>query len=249
LEKVVAMRVLGMSTILLMLGVTTLISQNVGQSDTKMKSQSAMLRGRVERVEVGTADSPSKYATTPVAITLELSITNTGTDPLIFLQRDPECHQAVIGRNADELDVRNRQYLAYSGRSSSEVTSAKWASLRRSLDKPSPPSALTRTLKPGETLRFDGWIRIDLANDPKMYASLGNRSESLSRLQELSPVLLQVRCEAWPHYLEGADTQRQNLVFGRELQLRWKAAGLLWLDEIYSEPITLDLKPVMKPDN
>jgi hypothetical protein len=233
------MKAVGINLLALIIGVATPYAQTVRQPSTK---RTVILRGRVERVEIRPEDSPSKYAMTPVYITLKLSIINTGKAPLIFLRREPDCNQAVIAKNADELDIRNRKFLAYSGRGSSEITSKKWANLHKSLNRALPPSALTRILAPGESFDFDGLIRLDLPKEPAMYASSPTRSESLTRLQELSPVLLKVRCDPWPLNLDGVNNGRHKLKFGRELQLKWKHFGWLWLDDIYSEPITLDLK-------
>ena len=236
------MKVLGLYLLTLVLGMTSAYSQSVRQPDIKLKEGAVALRGNVEKIEVEEEDSSSKYAMTFVSLTLKLSITNTSEVPLIFLQREPDCNQAIIAKNADDLDVRDKKFLAFSGATSSDLTSVKWVNLRKSLDSPSPPSENTRILAPGETFNFDGWIRFNLPKEPQMYASSPTKSESLARLQELSPVLLRVQCVAWPLNLEGVNNERRKLIFGRELQTRWKDVGLLWLKDIYSEPILLDLK-------
>jgi hypothetical protein len=72
---------------------------------------------------------------------------------------------------------------------------------------------------------------------PSLSPSL-KQKESLVTLQTLSPIWLQVVCEVWPWNVEPADAK---LSFGRKLQKRWQPIGVLWLDEIYSEPIRLDV--------
>ena len=45
-----------------------------------------------------------------------------------------------------------------------------------------------------------------------------------------------------PDSVEPLNADRSQLKFGHKLQERWKDAGLLWLEEIYSEPIMMDVK-------
>jgi hypothetical protein len=46
----------------------------------------------------------------------------------------------------------------------------------------------------------------------------------------------------WPWNVEERGPEREKLKFGHELQERWKDVGLLWLEDVRSEPIMLDLK-------
>src|SRR5215212_7066308 len=111
------MKVVGINLLALIIGVAIPYSQDVRRLS---KKRTVVLQGRVEKVEILTEDSPSKYALTPVYLRLKLTIINTGEVPLVFLRREPDCTQAVIAKNADELDVRDRRFLAYSGTTSSE---------------------------------------------------------------------------------------------------------------------------------
>ena len=64
----------------------------------------------------------------------------------------------------------------------------------------------------------------------------------------------QITCILWPENIEGLVRNSDQLPFGHKLQKRWKAAGVLWLEDMRSEPIQLDLrmatyKPKTPPQN
>jgi len=117
----------------------------------------------------------------------------------------------------------------------------KWTALRAGLDKPSPPTAETRTLMPNETWLVDASVGVTVPVDPKRDISSVNK-ESLEVIRRLSPIWFRVTCEVWPWNLEGMGPSREKLEFGHKLQGRWHQFGLLWLDEVNSEPMKLDLK-------
>lgn len=200
------------------------------------------LTGVVEGLDINEENSTSKYGMSFVSVQLKLRLTNAGKIPIILPRTEPQCNEIVVAKRPEDLDVRSGRFLAYSSASSSEVTSAKWLNLRESLNQTVPPSAETQILYPGDSFDFDGMVRLDLPKQPEVYASSPTRSESLHRLQELSPLVSRVRCRVWPVNLEGVGDDRAQLKFGRTLQERWKDVGLLWLDDIFSEPIMLELK-------
>ncbi|HZN06786.1 MAG TPA: hypothetical protein VFB65_08370 [Pyrinomonadaceae bacterium] len=78
-----------------------------------------------------------------------------------------------------------------------------------------------------------------MPDNPELF--LPARGASLKDLKELSSLWLRVVCEVWPWNLEPS-ADRSKLKYGRKLQRRWKDVGVLWLDEIYSEPLTLNVK-------
>ena len=82
-----------------------------------------------------------------------------------------------------------------------------------------------------------------MPTDPSKYTS-SRKKESLATIQQLSPVWLRVVCELWPWNVEPLKADRNQLKFGHKLQERWKDTGLLWLDQIYSEPIMLDVATI-----
>ena len=116
----------------------------------------------------------------------------------------------------------------------------EWAASRLSLDKATPPPHQSRILMPNESWSLAATVGVSLPDHPEMFAPA--KGASLKDIKELSPVGLRVVCEVWPWNLE-PNADRSKLKYGgRELQRRWKDVGVLWLDDIYSEPITLNLK-------
>jgi hypothetical protein len=205
------------------------------------------LSGTVEDLEVREEDTPSKYGMSFVFVRLKMKITNADIQPVILLRSDPLCNEIVVAKEAGGLDVRSGNFLAYSSASSSEITSPEWLRLHSSLDQAVPPATETQILYSNDSIDFDAMIRLDLPKHPEMYASSPTRSTSLHRLEELSPLVLRVRCTLWPRNLEGIGDERNQLKFGHELQDRWKNFGFLWLNDLKSQPITLDLKATRKP--
>jgi hypothetical protein len=72
------------------------------------------------------------------------------------------------------------------------------------------------------------------------------RRESWEKISKAPAAWLDVYLQVWPLNLEPASYDRSKMEFGRKLQRRWKAIGQLWLDDIVSEPIKLDLDRLRK---
>lgn len=166
-----------------------------------------------------------------------LELVNTSPTPIIFLKRQPQFVGAALAKQPDDFATGNHLVSTYAGPAVS--LAPEWGALRLGLDKPTPPPDQTRILMSNESWSLEATVGVSLPDHPEMFAPA--KSASLKDIKELSPVWLRVVCEVWPWNLEaGAD--RSKLNYGRELQRRWKDIGVLWLDEIYSEPMTLNLK-------
>ncbi|MCV4607363.1 hypothetical protein OFB74_31155, partial [Escherichia coli] len=57
-----------------------------------------------------------------------------------------------------------------------------------------------------------------------------------------SPILIELKLEIFPSYLKQSNSKSFS---EKALQDRWKKYGYLWLDDIVSEPIPLDLSSAM----
>jgi hypothetical protein len=213
-----------------------LLTANVeAQSASGQKSKMLSLRGRVESVEIKKVDRASAL----IDIKVKMELVNTGVKPIILLKREPLFPGGALARNPGDFET-GTVLAADAGWPSNDI-SPEWATLRANLDKPSPPTDETRFLMPGESWPLETSVRLVVPTDPSKYTS-SRKKESLATIQQLSPVWLRVVCEVWPWNVEPLTTDRSDLKFGHKLQERWKDVGLLWLNEIYSEPIMMDVK-------
>jgi hypothetical protein len=114
-----------------------------------------------------------------------------------------------------------------------------WDNMRKALDQASIPDRVTRTLLPAQRLTFDSQVTI--VCDQKRGDSIPP-NPTLDDLQEAGALWLRVYYETWSFNLESNFADHGELKFGHKLQERWKEYGKLVLDDIYSEPIKIELK-------
>ena len=215
-----------------------LLAANVSAQDTSGPASKVLtLRGRVESVQIKEIDRSSGL----IEIKLKMELINVGARPIILLQKDPIFPGGALAQKPEDFE-EGATIAGDAGWPSNDV-SPEWATLRSNLDKPSPPTDETRLLMPGESRAMDTSVRLVVPIDARNN-SLLRKKESLDTIQQLSPVWLRVVCEVWPWNVEPMNPDRHQLKLGHKLQDRWKALGLLWLDEIYSEPIMVDVRTV-----
>ena len=207
----------------------------LARSMSGQRSNPLTLRGRVESVWVKEIDRSSSL----IEIKLQMELINVGVRPIILLQREPLFPGGALAKKPEDFDGHNL-LAADAGWPSNDI-SPEWETLRSNLDKPSPPAGETRLLMPGESWPVETSVKLVVPTDSSKYTS-SRKKESLSTIQQLSPVWLRVVCELWPWNVEPLNADRNQLKFGHALQERWRDAGFLWLDEIYSEPIMLDVR-------
>jgi hypothetical protein len=206
----------------------------MAQSRSGQEPKPIALRGRVESVQVTEIDRSSAL----IEIKLKMELVNVGTRPVILLQSEPFFPGGALARKPEDFEQGN-VLVADAGWPSNDI-SPEWATLRSNLDKSNPPADQTRLLMPGESRPMETSVRLVVPTDPSKYTS-SRKKESLATIQQLSPVWLRVVCEVWPWNVEPLNADRSQLKFGHKLQQRWKDVGLLWLEEIYSEPIMMDV--------
>ncbi len=227
-------------TVLIMLsaistGLALLTGGVVAQGTSGQSSKGLTLRGKIESVQVKEINHSSAL----IDIKLKMELVNIGVKPIILLQREPLFPGGALARKPEDFE-RGNLLAADAGWPSNDI-SAEWATLRSKLDKPSPPAEETRLLMAGESWPLETSVRLVVPTDPSKYTS-ARKKESLAIIQQLSPVWLRVVCEVWPWNVEPLTADRNQLKFGHKLQEQWKDVGFLWLDEIYSDPIMMDVK-------
>ena len=217
------------------IGFALLAASAASQNASSERAKGLALRGRAESVQVKEIDRSSAL----IVIRLKMELVNVGDRPIILLQREPLFPGGSLARKPEDFEA-GHLLAADAGWPSTDI-SPEWATLRSNLDKPRPPASETRLLAPGESWPVETSVRLVVPTDPGKYTS-SRKKESLATIQQLSPVWLRVVCEVWPWNVEPANADRNQLKFGHKLQERWKDTGLLWLDEIYSEPIMVDVR-------
>lgn len=216
-----------------------------GSSQAKQKTQtekdySVVLHNEVKSIEL---ENDSSSSTVRFIITLSQEVVNDGEKPVIFLKDRLELRGISLGKSPNTFSLLSKLVLEYHGESVN--TSLEWTKFRNNLDKPSPPTEIVRILMPNESIKSEGIISVTLPKEThKGNFSKGNfadERESWANIKQLSSVWLQTNCQVWSLNLETSAKNRDKLKFGKKLQRRWKKYGYLWLDDIVSEPIPLDL--------
>jgi len=221
-------------SLILLIGLCLLCVDIVAQNKGKQEIQLLSLRGEVESVEIREIDSSLSL----IEVKLRMVMTNVGTKPIIFLKQGPLFVGASLVKNPDDFKIGDFLASNYGGPSNS--IDSEWATLRTNLDKLNPPPDETRILMPNETWQMETSARVSVPTKSGK-GTFSRKVESLEVLQQLSPVWLRIVGEVWPFNVEEPGYDREKLNFGHKLQKRWKDEGLLWLENIYSEPIKLDL--------
>ena|SRR5262245_15255186 len=114
-----------------------------------------------------------------------------------------------------------------------------WENMRKALDQAIPPSRLTRIVLPAQSLTFDSTVTIVCNKKPS--GSIPDHP-TFNELQEAGTLWLRVYYETWSLNLERDSPDAIKRRFGHKLQERWKKYGKLLLDDMYSEPIKIELK-------
>ncbi|MFV0388157.1 MAG: hypothetical protein ACK5NT_05325 [Pyrinomonadaceae bacterium] len=132
----------------------------------------------------------------------------------------------------------------------------QWQDVVTEMDKKSPPSSQFQIVKSGETVYFFENLSFVIlkkkaigSNNP--YWGYGSDINVLAdEILKAKNLTLQVSYRVWSSELEPRSDHKDKKPFGKKLQKRWKKFGYLWLDDIVSEPIPLDLSSaVIKTDS
>lgn len=137
------------------------------------------------------------------------------------------------------MDENGKQTHLYSagGRASNYYSPASRA-LQEQLNQEIPPSDLTYVIKPKDSFKFSTETECVFLTS-KISASANEPWDAISKS---SPVLVRIKLEMFPSYLK----QNYSKSFSEKiLQDRWKRFGYLWLDDIVSEPVPIDLGSIV----
>lgn len=186
------------------------------------------------------------WGATCIVVGLRYELSNTGTTNVILWKRgnisDVPWPYTFVGKDLSRTKgFGDRELLASQIGGPSFSDAPEWASMRNALDQPAPPPDATITLLPNQSSVFDEEVTIVAPHErPRTFPD----HPTFLELEKEGTFWLRVRYEVWSFNLEHHPRGTDKLKFGRTLQRRWKEFGTLLLDDIYTEPVRIDLKTV-----
>lgn len=190
------------------------------------------LSGKVTGVQVGPR---RKSGYTPVRLSFEMEWRNSGSRPIILMNRAPQCLTAEMAGSLNDFETRKGTFSTYSVNVSADfVTAAQWSQFRRLMDQKAPPPDLTTTIPPGSSNQYSfncsfGLPLAETSTSPYWIQM------SLSQLREIRPLFIRfVGCDVRSYGID------ERVDFAKKLQKRWNQQGFLWLNEVDSAPMPLN---------
>lgn len=185
------------------------------------------LSGQVRKVDLLKEDSKSVR----VKIELDLTLQNISESNLIIYKSDFSILNLILFKS----DINGKQLFLYStGGTASNFDSPETKISQKQLNKKIPPPNLTYVIKGGDSINFS--IQTECVFLKSKNPSSAN--ESWSEISKSSPVFIELTVEMFPSHLRKKNKTKS---FDKVLQENWKEFGYLWLEDIISKPIQLDL--------
>lgn len=223
---------------LIILFVVSIVLMSFHQNKTAaQKPKDVTFTGEVISVEVVKSDSNSFI----IRLRVRMKLLNNSSKPIIFLKRDFLFPGIGLAQKTDDFEAGKLLARDYAGMSCSQ-TGKEWINLRKKLDQPTPPAEETFILMPnGEKVIDAEPVGLGVLIDPKKgFSTTEKESASWETVKSLPQLWVKIVAEPYPSW--GLEPDCYGKSFGSRLQERWKDIGLLWLDDVQSEPIALDLK-------
>lgn len=115
-----------------------------------------------------------------------------------------------------------------------------WQNIRKEFDRKIPPQHRIKFLNPGQSFEFESRVRVSFLREQDPYSV--NRENALwNEIVAAKCLVLRMTYRIWSLELEPRSGDRNDRPFGKELQKRWKDYGYLWLEDINSQPIEIQL--------
>ncbi len=183
-------------------------------------------------------------SSTVIKLALKIQFQNTGSVPIIFWNQKSFPRRAGDLINIKQVISRDQSFapshiLDESDMGPSVSGNPEWQQISKSLNQKTPPSNLTTTIAPNQVISYDATAVI-VCNQKRTDSF--PEHVTFEELQNVGDLWLRIYYEAWSSNLEANPRKSWNLKFGRALQKQWKMFGNLQLDDIYTEPIKVDLK-------
>lgn len=195
------------------------------------------LKGKVQSIEFDSEDS----STISFNIVIQMEFINKSIRPILLSKREPWLNSKFISSSINNLS--NKKYMySFTAYPSNDVSS-KWEEYRKELDKNAPPQEHIRSVLPNETWQFN----VDSVIEINKIAAKGGGSWNevdWSGIKSSPELWLQLEINLWFSNIEPVASRKEKK-FGKKLREQWEKYGYLWLDDIVSQPIQLDLKPAI----
>ena len=179
---------------------------------------------------------------------IELEFHNQSDRPVWLSKRKPWEISVYLASSVENL--ARREYLYRAGGGAANDVAARWDRYRRKLDRPAPPKKHFREVLPNRSWRFETAIGISLTK----IVDHGNgfsfdawNNINWAEINALPELWLRLNVPLWFSNIEAID-DREEKRFGKKLRRQWARDGFLWLDDLQSEPLRLDLKSALGKD-
>lgn len=209
--------------VLSLFGINIALACNQTSEQNHEKSMDLVLCGQIKEIVI------EKKAETIEHITaiIDFQLQNNSPNTKIII---PDRLQIIGGSGS----LKNgNHFVNYSSYGSSTFKS--YEKTQQTFNKPSPIIDGVQLLKPNGTWQFSGSLSLELDR------SITNPQDSWTNINNNSPLYLNVKIKTVDSYFIRNGKPIKGISFWLEIQKRWKKYGYLWLDDITSEPILLDL--------
>jgi hypothetical protein len=199
------------------------------------------LTGTVKNIEISENKS-KEFSRSFIYVHLNFRLKNTGEKPILLFNQNPGCLSVAVAQKIEELENRNGSFSFYRfATSSSFIDDKMWKLNKDLLDIKKPPSNKIFSLLPEQSIEYEDGFRLDVPKEEsKRFEFSPWERKTLSELKQLSPVFIKLQgCSVRGYGINEA--KKDRFLFAQKLQKRWMKYGYLWLEDVVSEPIQLDL--------
>ena len=215
------------------------------QKANDAESSGLSLVGMVKKIEAEkVARKGISYPYYETTVIVAATLTNSGTRAIILLDKKPDLKRAILSKagykSPNEGSDNLAEYLGWYYASSEFMDAKRWAALTENYDKPSPPSHLTHTLQPGDSLDFETVFsfRLPVTFEYEGFGFL--KPQSFSFIKQISPVELTLEYRTWSTVSLSKEYEGKSRKFIAKLRKRWKSEGDLTTENITVKSIPID---------
>lgn len=180
---------------------------------------------------------------------VEVKIMNKSNTPLLLLSQQLNYSGIEIAQNLDEFETTKGEFSVYHFATSATFVDDKmWQSNKKILDTQKPDSEKIFILLPNKYIEYEESVRLNLPKvENERYKFSPWKTHSLEELKRLSSIFIRFQhCELLGYGI--SKKEKERFAFAKKLQNRWEKYGYLWLNEVVSQPIPINLSlAVVKP--
>lgn len=198
-------------------------------------------RGKIKSIKLNSEDKGYLY----IDLKIEFEFLNKSERPVLLSKRKPWEYSQYIASSVENLS--RREYLYRSSIGAGNDISPKWERYRRKLDRTAPPKKHFRYVLPKQSWRFEFETVLSITkivDGGNGFTFLGNNKIDWSEMKSLPELWMTTEIPLWFSNIEPI-ADRDERRFGKKLREQWKQYGFLWLDDMESEPLRLDLKSAL----